>query len=145
MDAVTQTLEDFAINPLAELPEQAHALEALALREGFRFITRLITEWENQSNRFDQPGECLLGVFHHGQLIAIGGVSVDPYAGPGIARLRRVYVAPEQRGRQVGKALVHQLLEHAAGHFQQARLSTDTPQAAAFYRRCGFDEVADDT
>ncbi|UXV22152.1 GNAT family N-acetyltransferase [Pseudomonas fluorescens] len=138
------TSEDVAIRKLEELPEQIRVLEAQAVAEGFRFLTRLITEWENRSNRFDQPGECLLGVFRHGQLIAVGGMSCDPYAGPGIGRLRRVYVAPAMRGRRIATVLVEQLLEYAAVHFQAVRLFTDTPQATQFYLRCGFQPIEDD-
>ncbi|WP_082224456.1 GNAT family N-acetyltransferase [Pseudomonas trivialis] len=134
-----------SIRKLERLPAQIRMLEAQASAEGFRFLTRLITEWDDHANRFDQPGECLLGVFCEGQLVAIGGLNCDPYAPPGTGRLRRVYVAPAVRGRNVGKALVQQLLEHARVQFQSVRLSTDTPEAAAFYLRCGFHQVADDT
>lgn len=137
--------QDFSIKRLEDLPEQIHTLHAQAVAEGFRFLTRLITEWENRSQRFDKPGECLLGVFRHDQLIAIGGVSRDPHFNPGIGRLRRVYVAPTIRRHNVGKVLVQQLLKHAAQHFQQAHLTTDTPEAAAFYLRCGFHSVVDNS
>lgn len=144
MKRVAQPSEDFSIRKLEELPLQLRALETQAVAEGFRFMTRLISEWENRTNRFDQPGECLLGVFAQGRLIGIGGVSHDPYAGPGAGRLRRVYIAPATRGQRIGKALVEQLLKHAAVHFQEARLSTDTPYAAQFYLRCGFQLIDDD-
>lgn len=142
---MTQPSEDISIRRLEDLPAQLCHLEKQAVAEGFRFLTRLITEWENRTNRFDQPGECLVGVFRQGQLIGVGGVSCDPYAGPGVGRLRRVYIAPAARGQRVGKALVEQLIEHAAIHFQEARLSTDTPEATQFYLRCGFHPVSDDT
>ncbi|ONH55774.1 Acetyltransferase (GNAT) domain-containing protein [Pseudomonas cedrina] len=141
MDATT--CADFSIHKLSDLPEQIRELEAQAVAEGFRFVTRLIKEWEERSNQFDQPGECLLGVYCRGQLIAIGGVSRDPNMGPAVGRLRRIYVAPPIRGRKVGKALVQALLEYAAPSFQVVRLSTDTPGAAAFYRCCGFIQVSE--
>ena len=134
-----------SIRKIERLPEQIRMLEAQAIAEGFRFLTRLITEWDDHANRFDQPGECLLGVFCEGQLVAVGGLNRDPYAPPGTGRLRRIYVAPAVRGRNVGKALVQQLLDHARAQFQSVRLSTDTPEAAAFYLRCGFHQVVDDT
>lgn len=141
---MTQPSEDFSIRKLEELPEQLHDLETQAVAEGFRFLTRLITEWGNCTNRFDQPGECLLGVFRHGQLIAVGGLSRDPYAGTSVGRLRRVYVTRDMRGHHVGKALVVQLLEYGAVQFQTVRLSTDTPEGAQFYLRCGFHQVKDE-
>ncbi|CRM59214.1 GNAT family N-acetyltransferase [Pseudomonas sp. 24 R 17] len=142
---MSQLNEEFSIRKLEHLPEQIRVLEAQAVAEGFRFLTRLITEWEDASNRFDQPGECLLGVFFDTQLVAIGGLCCDPFAETGVGRLRRVYVVRAARGRHVGKALVQQLLEHAAVHFQKIRLSTDTPEAAAFYLHCGFHQLDDDT
>ncbi|WLH27660.1 GNAT family N-acetyltransferase [Pseudomonas canadensis] len=134
-----------SIRKLEQLPVQIRVLEAQAVAEGFRFLTRLITEWEDGSNRFDRPGECFLGMFCDGQLIAVGGLSCDLVAGSGVGRLRRVYVERTYRGRQAGRALVVQLLENAAVHFHKVRLSTDTSEAAAFYLRCGFEQVADDT
>ena len=137
--------EDLSIRTLDKLPEQALTLQSQAVAEGFRFLTRLISEWENGTLRFDKPGECLLGVFRHDLLIAIGGVSRDPYSNPDTGRLRRVYVAPSMRRHNVGKALVQRLLEHAAAHFQQVHLTTDTPEAAAFYLRCGFHQITNGT
>lgn len=136
---------EVSIHQLTELPDEIRALEAGAIAEGFRFLTRLVAEWETRQNRFDQPGECLLGAFRNGRLIAIGGLSCDPHAGPQVGRLRRVYVERAARGKHVGKALVQQLLEHASGRFTSVRLSTDTAQGAAFYVRCGFQPVRDDS
>ncbi|WP_086935995.1 GNAT family N-acetyltransferase [Pseudomonas sp. GM78] len=133
-----------AIRQISALPSEVLVLEAEAVTEGFRFLTRLVADWKNGSNRFNQPGECLLGAFRDGQLIAIGGLSYDPYAGPDIGRLRRVYVARVSRGQNVGKALVQQLLAYAAGRFRVVRLSTDTPEGAAFYLRCGFQQIHND-
>ncbi|MDP9782218.1 hypothetical protein J2W59_002039 [Pseudomonas fluorescens] len=45
----------------------------------------------------------------------------------------------------MGKVLVQHLLEYAALNFRVVRLSTDTPQGAAFYLRCGFQQVQDDS
>lgn len=140
---VTSTGE-LAIHQLSALPPEILVLEAEAVTEGFRFLTRLVADWKNGSNRFDQPGECLFGAFRNGQLIAIGGISNDPYVGPDIGRLRRVYVARASRGQNVGQALVQQLLEYAARRFQVVRLSTDTPEGAAFYLRCGFQQIQED-
>ncbi|WIE47488.1 GNAT family N-acetyltransferase [Pseudomonas sp. GM17] len=141
---MVMSTDELAIRQISALSPQVLVLEAEAVADGFRFLTRLVAEWENGSNRFDQPGECLLGAFRSGQLIAIGGLTRDPYAGPDIGRLRRVYVARAARGRNLGKALVQRLLEHAAQRFCVVRLSTDTPQGAAFYLRCGFQQIQDD-
>ncbi|WP_204124334.1 MULTISPECIES: GNAT family N-acetyltransferase [Pseudomonas] len=140
---VTSTGE-LAIRQISALSPEILILEAEAVTEGFRFLTRLVADWKNGSNRFDQPGECLLGAFRNGQLMAIGGLSYDPYAGSDIGRLRRVYVARASRGQNVGKALVERLLEYAAQRFRVVRLSTDTPEGSAFYLRCGFQQIHDD-
>ncbi|AUM70288.1 GNAT family N-acetyltransferase [Pseudomonas fluorescens] len=136
---------ELAIHQISALAPQIPLLETEAVAEGFRFLTRLVTDWKNGSNRFDRPGEGLFGAFYNGQLIAIGGLSCDPYAGPDTGRLRRVYVAPASRRQSVGKVLVQHLLEYAALNFRVVRLSTDTPQGAAFYLRCGFQQVQDDS
>ncbi|WLI04412.1 MULTISPECIES: GNAT family N-acetyltransferase [Pseudomonas] len=136
--------DNVSIHELERLPEDICVLQAQAVAEGFRFLTRLIKEWEDRSNRFDQPGECLLGVFFNGQLIAIGGVSRDPCGAPKTARLRRVYVMPALRGHGVGKQLVAHLCERASERFSILRLSTDTLEGARFYLRCGFHAIADD-
>lgn len=141
---MAESEDGLSIRTLSALPEEILVLEAEAVAEGFRFLTRLVAEWSSGANRFDQPGECLLGVFSNGQLIAVGGLSHDPCAGPEVGRLRRVYVAQASRGRQVGKALVGQLLARAAQSFHVVRLSTDTHEGASFYLRCGFEPVQDE-
>ncbi|WP_097135577.1 MULTISPECIES: GNAT family N-acetyltransferase [unclassified Pseudomonas] len=141
---MVMSTDELAIRQISALVPQVLVLEAEAVADGFRFLTRLVAEWQNGSNRFDQPGECLLGAFRNGQLIAVGGLTRDPYARPDIGRLRRVYVARAARGRNVGKALVQRLLERAAQRFCVVRLSTDTPEGAAFYLRCGFQQIQDD-
>jgi GNAT superfamily N-acetyltransferase len=141
---VIESPDELTILRLSALPLQIAQLEAESVADGFRFLTRLITDWENGANRFDQPGECLLGVFLDEQLIAVGGLSYDPHTGPEIGRLRRVYVARAFRGQTVGRFLVQHLLKHAAARFQAVRLSTDTREGAAFYLRCGFQPVQDD-
>jgi GNAT superfamily N-acetyltransferase len=60
--------------------------------------------------------------------------------------IKRVYVAPEARGRGVAKAIVGRLEELAreAG-YSVARLDTgnNQPEADALYRTLGYTEIAD--
>jgi RimJ/RimL family protein N-acetyltransferase len=126
------------IQRITTLPLQLHELEQEAIGQGFRFLTRLRQDWESGANRFDAPGECLMAAFLDSEWVGIGGLSRDPYQQGDTARLRRLFVADAARGRGVGKALVSRLVEHAAQHFRVVHLSTDTPQGAAFYLRCGF-------
>lgn len=132
------------IQLVTHLPTQIRALEKEAVREGFRFLTRLIDEWNSGANRFDAPGECLMAAYRNQQLIGIGGLSVDPYTRENIARLRRVYVNASSRGHHVGRTLVKALVAHAALRFQNVCLFTDTAEGDAFYLRCGFMRIDDD-
>lgn len=131
------------IQPITHLPPQIADFEKAAVAEGFRFLTRLISEWHSGVNRFDAPGECLMAAYLNERMVGIGGLSVDPYAGPNVGRLRRLYVVPSSRGQYVGQRLVNALLVHAALHFRSVRLYTDTAEGSAFYLRCGFVRVGD--
>ena len=132
------------IRQVAHLPPQIMTLEKQAVGEGFKFITRLIAEWQTGVNRFDAPGECLMAAYSGQHLIAIGGLSVDPYAQNETARLRRLYVASASRGQSVGRALVKALVAHAGQRFTVVRLFTDTAEGDAFYLRCGFQRARED-
>ena len=131
------------IQQITHLPAEVFTLEKEAVAEGFRFLTRLISEWESGTNRLNAPGECLMAAYSNQQVIGIGGLSVDPYTQPDTARLRRVYVAPAARNQHVGQALVKALVAQATLHFQTVRLSTDTSGGDAFYLRCGFTRTED--
>ncbi|MBT1263707.1 GNAT family N-acetyltransferase [Pseudomonas sp. VS40] len=131
------------IQQITHLPAEVFTLEKEAVAEGFRFLTRLISEWQSGTNRFNAPGECLMAAYSNQRVIGIGGLSVDPYTQPDTARLRRVYVAPAARNQHVGQALVKALVAQATLHFQTVRLSTDTSGGDAFYLRCGFTRTED--
>lgn len=131
------------IQQITHLPAEVFTLEKEAVAEGFRFLTRLISEWQSGTNRFNAPGECLMAAYSNQQVIGIGGLSVDPYTQPDTARLRRVYVTPAARNQHVGQALVKALVAQATLHFQTVRLSTDTSGGDAFYLRCGFTRTED--
>ncbi|MFQ4139459.1 GNAT family N-acetyltransferase [Nodosilinea sp. PGN35] len=128
---------DIAIctNPLPSI----HPLVAESRTEGFRFVERLIEEYRSGLNRFDRPGEVLLGASVEGAMVGIGGLSRDPYFNhPAVGRLRHVYVRAAWRRRGVGRVLVMALLEAARPHYQLLTLRTDTAAATAFYQTLGF-------
>jgi GNAT superfamily N-acetyltransferase len=131
------------LQQLTHLPPQMATLEEEAVAEGFRFLTRLISEWNSGTNRFDAPGESVMAAYLNQRLVGIAGLSVDPFTHDRTGRLRRVYVAPASRGQQVGRRLVSALLAHAALHFESVRLYTDTSEGSAFYLRCGFTRTDD--
>jgi GNAT superfamily N-acetyltransferase len=136
-------MKPIKVHQITHLPEEVLTLEKEAVAEGFRFLTRLISEWHSGTNRFNAPGECLMAVYSNQQLIGIGGLSVDPYNKPDTARLRHVYVTPAARNQRVGQALVKALVAQASLHFHKVRLSTDTSGGDAFYLYCGFMRIED--
>jgi len=121
------------------------ALRTEASDEGFRFLDRLIRDWEMGANRFDQSGECLLGAWSEAELVGVGGLNRDPYVeGSRIGRIRHLYVRGSARRSGVGSALLRRLLNQASVAFELVRVRTDTCEAAALYLRHGFLPVADE-
>jgi len=120
------------------------ALRSAARSEGFHFIDTLIDQWASGDNRFDRPGEILLGCFEDNLLAAVGGLNIDPFLNnPQTGRIRRVYVRPASRGRGLGRSLVIALLEHARSQFRSVRLRAVNPAAARLYERLEFHPVED--
>jgi putative acetyltransferase len=78
----------------------------------------------------------------------IGGEAVGCGAvrrtGPGVAEIKRMYVAPAARGRGVGKQIVKKL-ESVARQLGVTRLVLETgprqPEAIAVYKNSGFVEI----
>ncbi|MGG7566066.1 GNAT family N-acetyltransferase [Rhodovulum sp. DZ06] len=138
---------DLRIARIHALPEGLGALRAAAAAEGFRFLDRLAADWTSGETRFDAPGEALFAAWRGGALVAIGGVTRDPWAGAApepsrTGRLRRFYVHPSARRRGVGAALLAELIAAARPHFTRLRLRTDE-SAAAFYAALGFAQTAE--
>lgn len=126
------------------MPDLVPLLDA-AETEGFDMMRRLADNWREGTNRFDRPGEVLLGVYldegtvERG-LVAIGGLNIDPYLDDrALGRIRHVYVLPRARSLGVGKALVAELLERARTHFERVRLRTVTDEGSRFYEALGFE------
>jgi GNAT superfamily N-acetyltransferase len=122
------------------------ALREEAALDGFRFLERLVNDWAGRINRFEAPGEKLIGAFVAEKLVGVAGLSREPFEpAPGRARLRHLYVLQAFRRMGVGGTLVRHLLEEASEVFDEMRLRTDTAEAAAFYERLGFNPVLLDT
>ena len=110
--------------------------------EGFRFLQRLLNDWEAGINRFDQPGEGLFQMIHEDELIGIGGINRDPFGShENCGRLRRMYIQPQWRRQGSGTLFVQSLITHATQYFDVLELRTDNPAAAAFYENMGFHAV----
>jgi GNAT superfamily N-acetyltransferase len=131
------------IRPLDPLPtDTLQPLVDEATREGFRFPRRLVDEHASGQVRFDGAGEVLLGVFDGDELVAVGGVTRDPYGdADDIGRVRHVYARAAHRRRGVGAMLVRALEAHARGHFSTLTLRTDTEAAANFYATLGYESL----
>ena len=124
--------------PLAEFAP----LQEDADRDGAAFIERLVAEWATGANRFDRPGERLLGAFTGETLVGIGGLNRDPYGSEeGTGRLRHLYVMTACRGRGIGSMLVDRLLVGSERHFARIRLRSR--DAGRFYLRHGFQQTAE--
>ncbi|QKS01643.1 GNAT family N-acetyltransferase [Sphingomonas sp. CL5.1] len=114
-------------------------LSAEAEGEGHRFMRRLQDEWNSGTNRFAGHGECLLGAYVDGHIVAIGGLNKDPYIPAAtVGRLRHVYVSSSARRQRIGTILVKHIADKASRTFTTLRLRTTTTEAAAFYERLGF-------
>jgi GNAT superfamily N-acetyltransferase len=93
---------------------------------------------------FGPPGGVfLVGVDEDGRAVAAGGVK---RLEDGVAEIKRMYVAPEARGRGLARELLV-ALEDAARSLGYARVRLDTgpkqPAAEHLYRSAGYREIPD--
>ena len=89
------------------------------------------------------PGGCLLLACDPGAFV--GTVALKPLA-PGIAEIKRLYVAPEWRGRALGRQLLERVIAEAeVRQYRRVRLDSHRASmraAIALYLRLGFVEIA---
>jgi GNAT superfamily N-acetyltransferase len=95
-----------------KLPGGFDAMRQEARSEGYRFLDRLVGDWDAGTLRFDRPGEMLLAGEANGMLAAIGGLTEDPAVADAF-RMRRFYVRLEFRRGGVGRRLAAALLDPA--------------------------------
>ena len=76
---------------------------------------------------------------------ALGVVALRPLAEPGVSEIKRLYVAPEGRGRGLGKGLLRACTAgaRARGHelLYLETLTARMPEAERLYRQAGFVET----
>jgi len=91
----------------------------------------------------EPPAGRLLIAFDGGDAVACGAVRV---IAPGIAEVKRMYVAPQARGRGLGRTLLHRL-ERCAVELGCRTVRLDTmaamAEAAGLYRSAGYEPIAD--
>jgi len=84
-----------------------HELAVLADAEGFRFGRRLWDDLTLDRVQVDAPCEFFVGNVDDHELLAVGGVTLDPHLNDSrVGRLRHVYVKPAVRNAGIGGALV---------------------------------------
>jgi ribosomal protein S18 acetylase RimI-like enzyme len=127
-----------ALDSIGLLDELASDADAI----GCRMVSRLIEEWNDGINRFDQPGERVYCAVSAGRIYGMCGLNRDPFAGdPSIARVRRLYVDSTFRRRGIASQLLRQLMDDARVDFRALHLRTFDPIAIAFYEALGFSRV----
>jgi GNAT superfamily N-acetyltransferase len=122
---------------LDELPPSIKTLRAEAAGEGYRFLERLVAEWISHETRFDREGESLLAAYVEGELVGIGGVTVDP-ALMGVLRMRRFYIHPLWRRHGIGRRLALSLLGRVECENRMVTVNAGTAEAPAFWEALGF-------
>ena len=132
------------VGPLSDAPiDGLDAWLAESEAAESRILRRLLDEWASGVNRFDRPGETLLGAWVGGRLVGVCGLNVDPHADEaGVGRVRHLYVLSAFRRLGVGRALVAAIVAAAGGRFDTLRLRTSNPAAARLYEALGFRECA---
>jgi GNAT superfamily N-acetyltransferase len=131
---------DEVITRVTELSRD-HLASLLAESEasGYRFLRRLVDEWDRGVNRFSRAGEALFAAESEGRIVGVCGLNVDPYLNdPRIGRVRNVYVLVAHRGRGIGRRLVERAITAARGHFRGLRLRGEEAGPARLYESLGF-------
>ncbi|MGH0593488.1 GNAT family N-acetyltransferase [Bacillus pretiosus] len=133
-------MKDIQTQQIEDLMKYEHDyLVQESKEEGFNFLIKLISEYENKINIFNKTGECLYGIFQGEKLIGIGGLNEDPYTENNtIGRLRRFYISKNYRRKGLGNLLLNRLLLHAEKYFKVVVLHTDSKQGDVFYNANGF-------
>jgi GNAT superfamily N-acetyltransferase len=131
-ELIITRLDDLPVRRIAEMLDESEA-------SGYRFLRRVVNEWENGVNRFSRPGEALLVAEMNARWVGICGLSIDPYlADPRVGRVRNVYVLAACRGTGIGRRLVEEAVARSHGIFDRLRLRADDPGPARLYESLGF-------
>ncbi|MDU0831287.1 GNAT family N-acetyltransferase [Klebsiella pneumoniae] len=120
------------------------ALRIESLEQHFNMLRRLAENWQSGKNRFNAPGETLLGAFVNHQLVGVCGINSDPFSPqPRAGRICHLYISERYRRRGIGQQLLVSVITHSSAWFDF--LNTHAPaQAWPFYERLGFRPVYDE-
>ncbi|HEY0650597.1 GNAT family N-acetyltransferase [Phenylobacterium sp.] len=122
-----------------ELPIGFEDLRAEADAEGHRHMSRLAQDMAATPEMFT----ALLAAFEGGELVGVGGLTVEPQASSGEAyRMRRLYVAQRARRSGVARAIANALLSEALNLTRLVTVHAGNPGAERFWEALGFDAVA---
>ena len=143
---IARSESNMEIQIITRLPGNIKGLVQESEKEGFAFINRLKTEWEEASNCFDGTGEFLLSASSDNYSMGVCGINVDPYlSDQGVARLRHLYVSPAYRSRSIGSELVRACLNNLSNTTRMVRLRVPEPETGRFYEKLGFKAIRDTT
>ncbi len=134
MTFTVERVEDLQAIDISQLVKESEL-------EGYRFLSRLVNDFQDGSNRFNKPGEALFSVQNEtGDVVAIGGVNQSPFSDDThVARLRRFFVLDDARRQGVGSLLLKEIIDHSRGIFNEMTVRTESSKADAFYRSNGFE------
>ncbi|MGJ8569478.1 MAG: GNAT family N-acetyltransferase [Hoeflea sp.] len=124
------SLDDIDVQPLSDE----------AWTDGYAYVERMLQDWKSGENRFDGPGERLVGAFEDEVLIGFCGLNRDPYTSEIAGRIRHIYVDLAHRHLGIARALLAETLDSASSWFPRIRLRA-TPASKSFYERLGFQPV----
>jgi GNAT superfamily N-acetyltransferase len=136
-EAVIGRVTDLSRGRLAVLLAESEA-------SGYRFVRRLVDEWERGVNRFARPGEALFAAESDRRLVGVCGLNVDPYLDdPRVGRVRHLYVLAACRRRGIGRRLVGRAVAEARGRFDRLRLRGQEAGPARLFESLGFRPYAE--
>jgi GNAT superfamily N-acetyltransferase len=131
-ESIIAGLDDLPLDRFADMLIESEA-------SGYRFLRRVVDQWESGANRFARPGEALLIAEMDGRWVGVCGLSIDPYLDdPRIGRVRNVYVLARHRGAGIGRRLVEEAIVLARGRFDRLRLRAEEEGPARLYESLGF-------
>ncbi len=139
----TYFMESIRILKIHQLPyDELQPFQLESQKEGFQLINKLITEYDNGTNRFDKPGEVLFSVIFQKTMVGIGGLNKDPYLSDNFTgRIRHVYVLNQYRRLGIGSYLIKRIIKEARLSFNLLTLRTKSKTGSLFYENLGFQKT----